>query len=85
MKFSYEMKRSGVTDEAESKSVEVASFAEATFLLVEDLVKTAEQQWSTEIIEEWLRQSSHFVNGKPSAVTVEKDDHEDTHIFSFES
>lgn len=76
-----ELRRDGVLDTDETKNVEVKSFAEATFVLVEYLSATAEQNWSVGIIEEWLKGANVSFD---QPVTVTKQDQEWEYTFRYE-
>lgn len=87
-KFVMQLKRDGEIDEMEGKTVEVKSFAEATFVLVEELVHTADENWSVEIIDEWLKQASRspwpWTDPAQPNVSVVKTDQECEYTFSYE-
>lgn len=85
-KYVMQLKRDGEIDEAEGTSTDVKSFAEATFLLVEDLANTAEKNWSVEIIGEWLKQFANelFPSPKTGVISVTKADQECEWTFSYE-
>lgn len=84
-KFVVQLKRNGEIDPDEGYTTEVQSFGEATLLLAEDLTKTADKNWSVEVVNEWLRKFADESGPWPKTgnISVAKVDQECEWTFSY--